>query len=137
MNKPKTVQISKKNGNITTSQFRNLNNALNQLGDGNYIIRIEPNDIIGNPRGKYFAIVGLVAAELGNDNDFFHKEFKRRFNEGKSTSAFKSDTEWSDYINKVLVFCRTELEINVPDSKSFTYEKWIQIKDNTKQLIKF
>lgn len=136
MKKVKTVQFSKKNGKATIRQQSNLNKAIESLPDGNYIIRIEPNDVIGDPRKKYFSVIGFVATELGWDKNDLHKEFKDRFNEGKSTTSFKSNLEWSDYINKVVVFCRTQLEINVPNSKDFTYEKWLQIEDQTKQLIK-
>lgn len=136
MNKAKTIQISKKSGEMTPHQLRNLKKALSELSDGNYVVRIEPNDIVGNPRGRYFSVVGLVASELGWQKDDLHQEFKIRFNDGQSTSIFKSDLEWSDFLNQVLVYCKTVLEINLPDSKDFTYEKWLRMDDQTKQQIK-
>lgn len=136
MKKVKTIQFSKKNGKTTISQESNLKKAIEGLPDGNYVIRIEPNEVLGNPRKKYFAIVGFVAIELGYDTNDLHDQFKTRFNDGKSTNLFKSNLEWSDYINKVVVFCRTELEINVPDSRDFTYQKWLEMEDNRRKLIK-
>ena len=137
MNKAKTIQISKKSGEMTPHQLRNLKKALSELSDGNYVVRIEPNDIVGNPRGRYFSVVGLVASELGWQKDDLHEEFKARFNDKKSTTLFKSDLEWSDFLNQVLVYCKTVLEVNLPDYKDFTYDKWLKMDDQTKQQIRF
>lgn len=88
-----------------------------------------------NPQNQlYWAIVGLVAKETGNDKDTVHRFFAKQFI-GYDTrtigeeriaivrsTASLSTEEFSEYLDKVMSFTSQELGIIIPDPNSPIYK---------------
>lgn len=134
---PKLIMYNKTKGDANKSHAAKLAKELGDLPDGNYVITIRSNDIKGNPRGKYFAILKVVATDTGMEINELHEMFKNMFNEGDSTNKFVNDKEWSDYINKVKAFIETNLGVSLPNPRDMTYEQWMQIEHEYDKSFKF
>lgn len=101
------------------------------LKEGSYVIQIDSNDIVGNPRGRYFAILKIISIQVGAiSTDELHNEYKRLYNNNKSTNTLKSNKEWGVYLDKISIHARTYHEVTIPDQKNMTYEQWMQINDS-------
>lgn len=125
-----TLPISVKNGQAYTKHVQKLLRILENLQDGNYVIRIESNDIVGEPRKRYFAILQEISRVTGDEVKDLHELCKMQFNLNGSTSDFKSNREWNDYINDVVSYFRTTRGLELPDPRDITLENLLHLKDN-------
>jgi predicted amino acid-binding ACT domain protein len=120
---PVMIMYSNTEHGSTEAHRKRLMDELEKLPEGNYMIKIQSNDIKGNPRGRYFAMLKVIVTDTQHDRDTLHEMFKKMYNDGHSTNVFKNDREWYDYINKVKAFAETEMGIPLPDPKAMTYEQ--------------
>lgn len=133
---PKLIMYNKTKGDANKSHATKLAKELEDLPDGNYVITIRSNDIKGNPRGKYFAILKVLGGDK-KEQESYHEMFKKMYNDAKSTHSFINDEEWYIYINKVKAFIETTLEIPVPDPRDMTYEQMMEIENQYNKSFNF
>jgi hypothetical protein len=120
---PVVIMYSKTEHGSTEAHRKRIMDELDNLPQGNYAIKIQSNDIKGNPRGRYFAILKVIETDTGNDTDMLHDMFKKMYNDGQSTNVFTNDRQWYDYINKVKAFAEPQMGVALPDPKAMTYEQ--------------
>lgn len=93
---------------------------LETFGAGNWFsIVVTPVGTVNNTEQSklYHKWCDLIARELGWDSgDEIHAEFKKRFNNSKSTKGFDTK-QWSEYMTKVLAFAG-EYNIKLPTGNS-------------------
>lgn len=127
------IAINKSDKGWNKNQSKKLRKHFDELPPGNYVIEVKKNDIVGNPRGRYFMVLKPISEHTGYHIDEIHEQYKMMFNQGKSTSHFLNDQEWWNYINAVISHAQSFHGVVIPDDRDANYEAQQLIEESFKR----
>lgn len=102
-----TISFKKSKGKLNQKHMQALGDKLKSLDDGAYIVTVEKNTVIGNPLGRYWAVLKIIATHVGDESKALHEEYKKMYNGGMSTKFLKNNQDWSKYLSQVIHHGRT------------------------------
>lgn len=118
-----------KSGELIFEDKEGLRNYLQRFSPDKELVvtvRQEKSARSNNQNRYYWLILGLIADELGDDAEYYHDYFKRKFlciGEKKvidevikitRSTTDLSTSEMEDYLAKIRQFCSLELSIVIP-----------------------